>query len=99
MNKANLLTHYLFDGRDGDTLTGYQNAQGKRTDAKAVAVEILRDLGRYRVGTYHVLEAPWTMRVPGFTGERKSDLALTDELLAQCRVVAVEIGHDDFPVT
>lgn len=91
-----LKTHWLFASRDGDTLRDFQGLQGKRTDPKAVAIEILRDRGRYRVGEYVVVETDWTYDLPGFDADRGSDFTLTPQVEAVVKVVTITVGHEDF---
>jgi len=93
----NLKSHWLFASRDGNILRDFQGLQGKRTDPKVVAVEILRDRGRYRVGEYVVVETDWAYDLPGFDADRGSDFVLTPEVEAAVKIVTISLRHDDFP--
>lgn len=88
-------THALFVSRDGAVLKNFQGMEGKRTDPKAVAIEILRDCGRYRTGEYVVVEHEWDYSLPGFDGEYGSDYVLTSEVEAVVKIITVSIGTDD----
>lgn len=96
MTTKDLKTHLLFARRDGDRLIDFQGAEGQRTDPRAVAIEILRDRGRYQPGSYVVVEHDWVYDLPGFEAEYGSDYDLTSQVLAQIKVVEVAIGRADF---
>lgn len=94
MRDTGMKTHVVFDAIEGNTLRGYHGMEGKRTDPKAVTVDILRDRGRYRVGEYVVVEHDWAYELPGFEGHGPYEL--TPEVRAVVKIVTVSIGHDDF---
>lgn len=89
-------THWLFADRDGDVLRDFQGLQGKRTDPKAVAIEILRDRGRYRAGEYIVVETDWAYDLPGFDADRGEDFSLTPEVEATVKISTISVDHADF---